>query len=199
MKRIVLPILVILVFGTAAGLGFNQGRSKNRINLSRNYFAVAGGTKPPQNITSTDPADADDPTNGDSDGTASGESALSHPFTPVTLDEVVELYLSEEYLAGKIAFVDARDEKHFAEEHIIGSIHIDNYNADQMYDDARDALMTASTIVVYCGGGDCEDSIFLASYLTDRGIPIEKIRLFEGGMKAWLNDNLEVEQGTSTP
>ncbi len=191
MKRVVLRIMVILAVGTVAGLGFNQARAKNRISLGRPYFAVApvvvapGGDGPPSASNS----------GGDSTDSNPADIGLKHPFTPVTLDEVVEMYLGPGYEAGEIIFVDARDEEHFQKEHIIGAVNIDNYNADTMYDDAEAFLLSANTIVIYCGGGDCEDSIFLATYMNNRGVPMGKIRLFEGGMKAWLNDNLEVEQG----
>ncbi len=201
-KRVVLPVVVILAVGSLMGMGFNSARAKNRINMRRNYFAVAATASPKASTSeSTDASDGstssalDGPSQESTDTPKEGKT-LNHPFTPVTLDEVVDLYLSDGYQTGDVVFIDARSEENFAQEHIIGSFNIDNYNADDMYAEYEQYVLAANTIVVYCGGGDCEDSIFLSTYLTNRGVSMDTIRLFEGGMKAWLNDNLEVEQAS---
>ena len=50
-------------------------------------------------------------------------------------------------------------------------------------------------MVVYCKGGDCEDSIFLARDLVYKyGVALESLYIYEGGMNDWL----EQQQPTTT-
>ena len=96
---------------------------------------------------------------------------------------------------GSLVFVDARNAAAFEEGHIPGAYNIDNYNVDKHLPGVRPLLDFADTIVVYCGGGECEDSIFLASELEARGLRRETIRLFEAGMTAWSESGMPIEQG----
>ncbi len=169
-KRTILSVVVIVVAGLLVGLGVNGTRPHDRIKLSRNYFRRV--ERP----------------------TVEGDP--KHEFVSVTLDEVIVLYQSPGYQTGDIVFVDARNDEHFEEAHIPGALHIDRYNSDMHFDREMTNLQLAEVIVVYCGGGECEDSILLASeFKYDRGIPQEKIRLFEDGMEAWEEEFLETESG----
>ncbi len=185
MKDTLVSMVVVVVVGCAIGLGYNAIRSGQKINIERNYFKVI--------VVDTDTTTLPDepakvPTDDDSEG------GFQHPFIPVTVEEVMDIYESSA-ITGEAIFVDARDQAHFEEERIPGAYNISNYNVDEDFALVEEYLDGPEIIVVYCGGGKCEDSIFLATELVDRGIPMDKIRLFEGGMKAWLNENLDVEQG----
>ncbi len=194
MKSMVLPVIAIVVVSALLGLGFNAVRPKDHIRLTRNYFEIYRGPA----------SSSDDATPGAVAGPSAGggqvvpsdaRGGLIHnPFLAVTLDEVIEFYQRSEYQTGDIVFVDARNDEHYEKGHIPGAIHIDRYNSDKYYQAAKDALELADVIVVYCGGGECEDSIFLATeFAQERGVGYDKIRVFEGGMEAWEGDNLETE------
>lgn len=194
MKNTILQVLCIGVAGLGLGLGSNAVRSDGRVKLTRNYFGVFGGDGPSPVAPGGDATDGDAPrsTPRPTDGTEG--TPPSHGFTVVSLDDMADLYMSAAYAEGAVVFVDARDDEHFSEAHIPGAIHIDRYNSDQDFNSAETALSEADTIVVYCGGGDCEDSIYLATeFVDERNISVDKILLFEGGMQAWEGDNLEVE------
>ncbi len=188
MKSTVFPFLGIVLIGSIAGLGFNGVRGKGGLKLTRSYFATIAPV--------ADGSAEDSP--GDASGQAESDtkSGIDNPLPNVTLDEMVDFYLSEDYGLGTVLFVDARDDAHFAEAHIPGALHIDRYDSDQYFDKVRDAILVADKIVVYCGGGECEDSIYLASELVmDRDIDRDKVLVFEGGIAEWLDDGLEVEEG----
>ncbi|MEE9296355.1 MAG: rhodanese-like domain-containing protein [Phycisphaerae bacterium] len=170
-KSTILPAAAIVIAGLLLGLGFNGVRPKDSLKLTRNYF---------MKIQVAD----------------SASQSPKHGFTVVTLDEVIDLYQSASYQNGEVVFVDARNDEHFEEGHVPGAIHIDRYNSDDPFEKAKTALQLADTIVLYCGGGECEDSIYLASELVgERDIAIDKIRLFEGGLEEWEDENLETESG----
>jgi rhodanese-related sulfurtransferase len=203
MKNPFLQALAIAVCGGVVGLVVNSVRANNSIKLSRNYFQIYEGP-----VVAADDAGHDatvgDPSTADSAAGSTGvaadakpaESTLEHNFISVSLDDVVELFFDPGFEGGSIVFVDARNHDRFDEGHIPGSLNLDRYNSDQYYDKIELDIENADIVVVYCGGGDCEDSIFLASELVlERGVAHSKIRLFEGGMKAWEADGLEVQQG----
>ena len=57
-------------------------------------------------------------------------------------------------------------------------------------------LRAADIVVIYCAGGDCEDSIQLATDLVfTHGLTQELIAIYEGGFAEWVNAGLEVREG----
>ena len=54
---------------------------------------------------------------------------------------------------------------------------------------------SAEKIVVYCSGGDCEDSLFACEDLLQAGVPFEKVFLYPGGMEEWRQMGMPVENG----
>ncbi len=51
-------------------------------------------------------------------------------------------------------------------------------------------------VIVYCDGGNCEDSINLGSDLIELyNVPFEKIYLFEGGYDEWSKAQQAITQG----
>ena len=49
--------------------------------------------------------------------------------------------------------------------------------------------------MVYCTGGDCEDSEFSAVMLRDAGIPAERLQVYAGGFTEWTALGRPVETG----
>ena len=195
MKTFILPIGSILLAGSILGLCVNGLRSSGKIKIARNYFHVARMGSPSHQAGDSE-ANTGPSVDSSSASKGTGQSLLDHPFTTLTLEEAIAFYESSEYQVGAVVFIDARDEEHFNAGHIEGAVNVDRYNSDAHLDETVErALQLADVIVVYCGGGECEDSIFLASEMIDeRGIPFEKIHLFEGGIQAWESDGLYLEE-----
>jgi len=57
------------------------------------------------------------------------------------------------------------------------------------------ACQNAEKVVVYCNGGDCEDSQFAAVTLRDTGVPKEKLFVYPGGMAEWATNGWPIEIG----
>ena len=53
----------------------------------------------------------------------------------------------------------------------------------------------AEQIVVYCNGGDCDDSETAAILLRDVGIANRKLFIYGGGITEWTTNRLPVEIG----
>ena len=77
-------------------------------------------------------------------------------------------------------FIDARDEAHYREGHIPGAYEFDPYYPEKYFPTALPPCQAAEQIVVYCHGGDCDDSESAALTLRDVGIAMNKL-LFTAG------------------
>ena len=54
-------------------------------------------------------------------------------------------------------------------------------------------LMADQPVVVYCGGRTCDDSLTVAKAIQQQGL--KQVVVFEGGMAAWLDAGLTVQEG----
>jgi len=57
------------------------------------------------------------------------------------------------------------------------------------------ACLGALQVVVYCTGGQCEDSEFAAIMLRDAGIQRQNLFVYPGGINEWSALKLPVELG----
>lgn len=190
----------LVLLGTAAGFGANAVRSKGSINPARNYFDKTITVPHAPDVAPH--AQAPSGTNGTNGGAAkpvnSGGTVkkMDHEFQEISLADVVHEFNSENRLNGLTVFVDARNEKLFAEGRIPGAVLFDHYELERYLDDALARVQGTANVIVYCNGGDCEDSIFACKALLDAGVPYDTLHLFAGGWKEWTANNLEVEVGT---
>lgn len=94
-----------------------------------------------------------------------------------------------------VVFVDARDESHYQQGHIPGAYEFDPYRPEKYFDVVLPVCQKAEQVVVYCNGGDCDDSQSAAILLRDVGIPNQKLFVFGGGIAEWMTNSLPVETG----
>ncbi|MEL6796100.1 MAG: rhodanese-like domain-containing protein, partial [Planctomycetota bacterium] len=92
-------------------------------------------------------------------------------------------------------FVDARVSSEFEEGHIEGALNISptalEANSSLF---ALDVIDPTLPIVIYCGGGDCDDSHRVAELLQDlRGF--EQTHVFTDGYQAWADAGLPTSAG----
>ena len=95
----------------------------------------------------------------------------------------------------KIVFVDARDEAHYQKGHIPGAYEFDPYHPENYFATVLPVCLQAEQVVVYCNGGDCDDSESAALLLRDAGIANQKLFVYGGGFAEWVANNLPVETG----
>ena len=75
------------------------------------------------------------------------------------------------------------------------SLSLDGRRFLSYWDNAQGALYAAAIVVVYCGGGDCEDSIFMCRELVETGLASDNIFLYEGGWHEWSESDQPTQTG----
>jgi len=196
--RIVLEAVLVAVVGAAFALAANR-ISPRGLRLARNYFPTgtndavraSGGAGPPEPAAGTNSA------------------ALSSPPPPAAPMKQGELQLIDGRQAaqlfhdarrppGVIMIVDARDEEHYRAGHVPGAYEFDPYHPERYFPAVLPVCRAAEQIVVYCNGGDCEDSKTAVLLLRDVGIPNRKLFIYTGGITEWTNNHLPMETGGET-
>jgi rhodanese-related sulfurtransferase len=109
--------------------------------------------------------------------------------------EVVDLFNSPYRTDGLYVVIDARTEQHYQDGHIPGAYHLDHYYLDQTIDKVLEACGIAEKIVVYCNGGDCEDSELAVGDLLEKGIPFDRLYVYAGGFTMWAAEGMRYEIG----
>jgi rhodanese-related sulfurtransferase len=155
--------------------------SPRGLQLSRNYFpaaapVVAASANPPAATNATDRLKA-----------RNLQSADRATVEALTRDPRLKL--------GAVLVLDARNDASYQAGHIPGALQFDHYRAEAHLATVIPACLAAETIVIYCGGGTCEDSEFAAVMLRDAGIPNEKLFIYGGGIADWKAAKLPLEAG----
>lgn len=113
------------------------------------------------------------------------------PWVEVSGEDVRALY------ARRVPFFDARRSSVYEEGHIAGARNISVWEADlkeriqQVYEEG---LNPEGPIVVYCSGGDCEDSHMLSEKLW--GIGLNNVLVYKDGYPDWLKRGGAVTKGS---
>jgi rhodanese-related sulfurtransferase len=106
--------------------------------------------------------------------------------------QALQSFHDPRFLQGAIVFVDARDEDHYRQGHIPSAYEFNFYHPDNS---VLPVCQKAEQVVVYCDGGDCDDSENAALLLRDVGVPNQKLFVYAGGFTEWTTNHLPVEVG----
>lgn len=204
-RRTVVEALILGVLAVGVALTANAVRaSASSVKLTRNYFdkglTRVRPAKNTQHIGSSinrESKGTDERSTAKASGEViavepQGDEHLEHPYQEVSIADVVTLFNDPSTQFGLNLFVDARSDHAYEEGHIPGAIQADHYRLVDYIDALLDCAEAAEKIIVYCNGGDCEDSIFLCGDLLDFEVPYEKIYIFPGGWKEWTKNNMPV-------
>ena len=214
LRQTLLEMLTLAAVGLVLASASNGLRAKGALSLGKNYFYIAEASPsltaesaPQRAAVSTEGNDAPDGTNATStagsssaDDTAPAAATGSpehakHGFQEIDYAGVVQIMNDPDTESGLNVFVDARNDHNFEEGHIPGALQCDHYNIDEYWDAVEPAVMGAMKVVVYCGGGDCIDSILMCQDLTYKGVPKDAIYLYAGGWQEWSAKQGPVETG----
>jgi rhodanese-related sulfurtransferase len=185
---------LVAILGTAFAFAANQ-ISPLGLALTRDYFpaGTAHLVRPVPGTGLTNAA-------GTHFGTLSPAQFLAEQMKAKGLQlldgrQAAQFFHDPRFQQNLIVFVDARDEEHFQQGHIPGAYEFNPYHPEKYFDTVLPVIQKAEQIVVYCTGGDCDDSESAAILLRDTGVPNQKIFVYAGGMTEWTTNSLPVETG----
>ena len=174
--------VALVALGGAVGLAAN-GLREDRLSVGRDYFPARKAEVRPAPASTGAPS-TEAPT---SETKATG--LPQHDLQTISLEDAFSAFQHPDHRPGesdgKIFFIDARDDTNFNDGHIPGALQVDHYRLEKYLPDVLTMIESAEKLIVYCNGGNCEDSILVSHDLLEAKVPYEKIFLFEGGYKAW--------------
>lgn len=195
-RETVVQMLILLVAGIGVAFVANAVRGDGSLKWRRNYFdkglarRIAGSAR-----ESSDGSKVHDSGSLASEAAATQKDRVPCSYQTVTFAEVVEILDDPKRTEGLYVFVDARKDDAFEAGHIPGAIQADHYQLDDYIDNLKERVVAADKIIVYCNGGDCEDSKFMCGDLLELGVELKALFLYTGGWKEWEQKNMPVETG----
>jgi rhodanese-related sulfurtransferase len=111
------------------------------------------------------------------------------------LEEARDWFHDPRFAQELVIFVDARSRRFYQEGHIPGAYHLDHFYPGETLAEVLPAALAAERVIVYCNGGECEDSEFSAVFLLESGVAVERLGVFGGGLEAWREAGLPIEMG----
>ena len=174
-KKTLVEFVIVGAIGVALGFCVNGLRASEFIILRKNYFDMGSQPEP-----------------------VSDSAMRRHPkhkFQTITFDDVLETFNDGGMVDGTCVFVDARNDQLYQEGHIPGALQADHWRLDEYIEAVLDAADMAEKVIVYCNGGDCEDSIFMCQDLIEFDVSSDRLFLYEGGWNEWELNGQPVATG----
>jgi rhodanese-related sulfurtransferase len=129
---------------------------------------------------------------------AAARQFLPHPdkeYVEIGYDDVANLY------GQKALFLDARRTSVYEQGHISGARTFSVWESDvdekvnKLYEERNDPRQQLEPIVIYCSGGDCEDSHMLARKLW--GLQFNNIWVYKDGFPDWEKRGGRISRGSN--
>jgi rhodanese-related sulfurtransferase len=183
--------LLLAAAGLSVALAANA-ISPRGLSLHRNYFpgSTNGTVAPVLNPSNAGPTNST-PASAD----ALAARIRERGFQVADRGQVLAWFRDTRYAQDGIVFIDARNGDHFRAGHIPGAHELDPYHPELEIAAVLPLVQAAESVVIYCTGGDCEDSQFAATLLAQAGVPKNKLSIYAGGISDWRTNGLPVEIG----
>lgn len=199
-RRTMVEAVAIGVVSLALGLGVNAV-NEDGLKLSRNYFERLSPAPvkpiPPAVVSATSPAGPgaqDKPTTPPPVVNPAARRLLDAGVGIAHIDDVKAMIGDPLYGSMQI-LIDARDDQHYQAGHIAGAYQLDHYHVDRYLPALLPVTLPADRVIIYCAGGECEDSELAAMDLIQSGVDRSKIFVYLEGYKEWSSRREPVEKG----
>jgi len=152
-----------------------------------------GTGNPPSPATST--TDNRPPTTPAKTDVAKFQPHTDKPYIELAYADVAALH------GANALFLDARRTSVYEQGHIAGARTFSVWESDiddkvnKLFEERSDPVSQAKPIVVYCSGGDCEDSHMLAQKLW--GIQFNNVYVYKDGFPDWQKHGAAAHTGTA--
>ena len=193
--RILLEAAFVALVGGVFAFAANE-ISPRGLALARNYFPTGTNNLVRMTANASPPRDAADTNSAVfSPARLLAAELKKNGLQLLNSGQTEKLFHDPGFQRGAIIFVDARDEARYRAGHVPGAYEFDPYHPEKYFSAVLPVCQAAEQIVVYCNGGDCDDSESAALLLRDVGIPGRKLFVYGGGITEWTNNRLPVETG----
>lgn len=197
-QNVLWEVLFVVGVGIAFGFLANSVSPKGLVP-TRNYFpprtagtnlvvAVAPPAENPvsiHSVTNTNPAME----------TPAAARLKQNDLQMVDGTQAWQLFNDPRLQQQRVVFIDARDDRNYMAAHIPGAFQLDRYHPEKHLLSILGICQTAEVIVVYCNGGDCEDSEYAAIMLRDAGVPNQKLFVYSNGIAEWIAKKFPLKSG----
>ncbi|HVV02176.1 MAG TPA: rhodanese-like domain-containing protein [Verrucomicrobiae bacterium] len=191
-KSALIEAIFIAICGCILAFAANA-LSPRGLRLSRNYFPAAPTIAGQNEHASTNTPSAELARNAYA---RLKERLAAEGLQLIDGETALDLFHQSRQAPNAIIFIDARDDAHYATAHVPGAYQLDRYRPEAYLPTVIPACLAANKIVVYCNGGECEDSEFAARMLKDDiKIPAEKLFVYGGGITEWTERKWPLEAG----
>jgi 3-mercaptopyruvate sulfurtransferase SseA len=187
-RQVLLEGFLVALIGATLAFAANA-LSPRGLKLGRDYYPPE--TRLPANKSPTNAAFA---TNALSTLEALAVRVRELGLTLADSNRVDQLFRDPRCQQGLVVFIDARNEEHYKGGHVPGAYLLDYFYKENYLESVLPACNMAQEIVVYCNGGNCEDSLLTANLLMT-AIPKERLLVYSGGMTEWNTNGWPVEIG----
>lgn len=215
----IVQAVILINIGIVIGLGANAVRGRGHIDLCRDYHVKVHKTigsnsgHTPGNTPSSTSAPA--PTTAEQAGPATANASADEAAAPlesapsvdegssggngdelyhvIGFDEVAAI-VNDGTRVGADVFIDARDDGPFHAGHIPGAVQYWPYEGEYYIEQALSMALPAERVILYCNGGECEDSHFAAQELLTNGVSPAQIYIYEGGWEEWSQKGMPIEK-----
>ena len=210
LRRVLGDLGLLGALSIAIGFGANAVRDRGAIKPTKNYFEKTAQipSRPKVEVQSTNRV-ATPPIKGKKTaatitpetpkppGAAQAEDTkhLQHDYQEIDFGELLKVFQNPATAQGLNLFVDARKPELYEEGHIPGALQCDPYEPTDALDGIVARANGVERVIVYCGGGDCEDSIFMCRELVEAGLPYDSIFLYPGGWTEWSAKQMPAKAG----
>jgi len=195
----------LLIGASGLGLGLvGNALSPAGLRIDRDYFPTAAAiliaspapTPAPAPASHEDPAPTGAAVAPVSEvETKARERLAAQGLAAIGFEEARSLFEDPSYAAGGLLFVDARNDEEYQEGHVPLALQFDHYHPERYLDAVLQAAPGTSRVVVYCNGGNCEDSEYAAATLKDFLAEPETLCVYVGGIEEWRARAMPVETG----
>lgn len=94
---------------------------------------------------------------------------------------------------SKILLIDGRSESAYHEGHILGAVNIPYIQRDYFSEQLLSNVARETSIIVYCSGKNCNTSVELAKFLSQK-FGFIHVRVFEGGWEEWIKGENPIQK-----
>ena len=95
---------------------------------------------------------------------------------------------------SKILLIDGRSEPVYHKGHISGAVNIPYIQRDYFFEKLLDDVARETPIIVYCSGKNCNISVKLAKFLSQK-FGFMHVQVFEGGWEEWVQGENPIQKG----